>query len=338
MDFNSSLTDGKPPADPFAADGEPNGTSPEALPCAPDAPATEPCTPAPTFDVFLGTSAAIQAALTGEPGTLPPTWCKKCAADVLPAGKGRCPRCNSFLKLNFSARKHPVNKLRRQQLLDKFVLDYRPNTQRLQSMCEQYAGIVEQLEVLKPGSPDHQRLVQLSQLLGAALEESQSSRETRTPSDMQGIDQMPVSALHLAMDLLKRQIAGEQLSERELGQLDVLRAAEHGRVLLPPDPVDVPVFDAPVNTRVESGGVMLLEPGDVGYTEQEAIHATAIDKPAPAPDTCKYCGKSPAGCAESKASRPDVFYALHPIDAQQREDERVNKEFRLVFGMDPWPR
>ncbi len=93
--------------------------------------------------------------------------------------------------MNFARRKHPVNVLRRQQL-DKFVLDYHPNTQRLQSMCEQYAGIVEQLEVLKPGSPDHQRLVQLSQLLGTALEESRSAR---TPADLATINDMNIEQL-----------------------------------------------------------------------------------------------------------------------------------------------
>ena len=188
MDFNSTLTDGKPTADPFAADGEPNGATrrrdSEALPCAPNAPVAEPRAPAPTSDVFLCASAAIQAALTGEPGTLPATWCKQCAAEVLPVGKGRCPRCNSFLKLNFAARKHPVNKLRRQQLLDQLVSDYEPRTTMWRSTCEHLAATLERLESTKPGSPEWQRLVQTAQTLGTALEETRASH-ARTATNLE---------------------------------------------------------------------------------------------------------------------------------------------------------
>jgi hypothetical protein len=116
--------------------------------------------------------------LTGEPGTLPPTWCKRCQAEVKPEGKGRCPRCNTFLKLNFAARRHPVNKLRCRQLLDQFLAEYAPTTTLGRSTCEQLAGIIEQLEVLKPGSPEHQRLVQLAQQLGETLEASRPPRTT----------------------------------------------------------------------------------------------------------------------------------------------------------------
>jgi hypothetical protein len=116
-------------------------------------------------------------ALTGEPNSLPPTWCKKCQAEVLPYGKGKCPRCHTFLKHNFVQRKHPVNVLRRDALLKKLVADYQPQTTLTHASCEHLAGILEQLETMKPGSPDHQRLVQLSQTLGASLEESRRSRE-----------------------------------------------------------------------------------------------------------------------------------------------------------------
>jgi hypothetical protein len=46
---------------------------------------------------------------------------------------------------------------------------------------------------------------------------------------------MRSSASHLARDLLARQENGEVLTERELGQLDVLRSAMRGEVVLPPD-------------------------------------------------------------------------------------------------------
>jgi len=121
----------------------------------------------------------VQVAQIGEPGTLPPTWCRSCQATVTPVGKGTCPRCARFLRLNFVSRKHAVNKLRRQQILEQLLADYHPTTTLGHSSCDMLAGILEQLESMKPGSPDHQRLVQLSQLLGTSLEESRPARETK---------------------------------------------------------------------------------------------------------------------------------------------------------------
>lgn len=307
---------------PTAPGGAPNG------PCESPAPATVP----PAHNVFTGAPAAIQAALTGAPGTLPPTWCKKCEAEVKPEGKGVCPRCHTFLSRNFTARKHPVNVLRRQQLLDKFVRDYRPDTQRLQSMCEQFAGVVEQLEVIKPGSPEHQRLVQLSQSLGAALEESQASREARAPSDMAGIEHMPSSALHLAKEFLTRITAGETLTDFEQGALAVLHRAMDGTVLLPPDP------RTPENAYVAP---------DVRYPKHEATDATAIDEPTaaePVPaaepePTCIYgCGSR---CAELQEKRPDVWHVFHfldPEEVKRRDAEATAVMMKTVGQVPDWVR
>src|SRR5258708_33505768 len=88
-----------------------------------------------------GLPPAVQAHLTGIPDSLPLTWCPNCKADVLPKGKGYCPRCARMLKGSFLARRHPVNVLRKQQILNKLVAEYRPGTQLLQSTCEQFAGI-----------------------------------------------------------------------------------------------------------------------------------------------------------------------------------------------------
>ena len=121
-------------------------------------------------------------ASVGEPDSLPVTWCKKCHADVRPVGKGRCPRCNVFLKLNFTARKHPVNVLRRDALLAELVAEYQPNTTMLRLTCAHLAGTLEQLEVMKPGSPEWQRLVTVAQTLGAALNDARP-HEPRLPTD-----------------------------------------------------------------------------------------------------------------------------------------------------------
>ena len=129
-------------------------------------------------------AAALRAQMAGEPDSLPLTWCKHCVAEVKPEGKGRCPRCQTFLRLNFARRTHPVNVLRREQLLAQYVRDYAPTTTHLRGMCEDLAAIREQLEGRKAdGSANHQRLVQLSQLLGTALEESRASRVASPPND-----------------------------------------------------------------------------------------------------------------------------------------------------------
>jgi hypothetical protein len=153
---------------PTASDGEGNGFPARVTPPAPEA--TEAATGVAKPNV--GQTAAPQPALAGEPDTLPLTYCRKCQVEVKPEGKGRCPRCQTFLRLNFVARRHPVNVLRRDALLAELVADYQPNTTMLRSTCAHLAGTLEQLEVMKPGSPDWQRLVQTAQTLGAALHDA----------------------------------------------------------------------------------------------------------------------------------------------------------------------
>ena len=73
----------------------------------------------------------------------------------------------------------------------------------------------------------------------------------------------------------------------------------------------------------------------------EVRHAPAAQEPAPAVEraapkpepSCKWCNRAP--CI---GDQHPAFYTLHPEAEQKRADERLNKEFRLVFGMDPWPR
>jgi hypothetical protein len=111
-----------------------------------------------------------------ELGTMPITFCKRCGVDVAPVGKGSCPHCRSFLKLNFVGRKHPINILRREQLLNKLVDEFKPDSVIQHAMCETLAGVFEQLESTRAGSPEHQRLAQLQQQIGSSLEESRAAR------------------------------------------------------------------------------------------------------------------------------------------------------------------
>jgi len=144
-----------------------------------------------------------QAALIGEPGTLPPTWCKVCEANVTPVGKGKCPRCGAFLRLNFLSRKHPVNMLRRDQLLAKLVADYLPTTTMLRATCEHLAATLERLENTKPGSAEWQRLVQTAQLLGESLDASRTARDESTDFASLTPDEIIVKA-ERALELAKR--------------------------------------------------------------------------------------------------------------------------------------
>src|SRR4029079_15329042 len=98
------------------------------------------------------------------------------------------------------------NRLRRDELAAEFVADYRPETPRLRAMCAQFAAIVEQLEVLKPGSTEHQRLVVLSQTLGDALEASR-----RPPCTLDALDDLSPSELADRADQLAR--AARQFAE-----------------------------------------------------------------------------------------------------------------------------
>src|SRR2546422_468738 len=95
----------------------------------PDAPANESSPPA-----------AVQAALLGEPDTLPLTFCRRCKVDVKPEGKGLCPRCGKMLRHNFLARKHPINVLRRDQLRAEIIAEYQPHTLELRDACQYLAN------------------------------------------------------------------------------------------------------------------------------------------------------------------------------------------------------
>jgi hypothetical protein len=264
--------------------------------------------------------AALQAHLTGEPGSLLPVWCKVCEAEVRPEGKGRCPRCQTFLRRNFAARRHPQNKLRCQQILDKLVVDYEPSTTMTMATCEHLSAILEQLELLRPGTPDHQRLVLMSQSLAGALE---ASRPTRTPSERPGLEGVPASSLHLAKRLLERQVAGEVLTAFEEGQLSVLTGAMNGTITLPPDPPHA--FTVPANTRGEQ-------------PEPDTVETITPANPVAEP-SCRFGCGSLAKCAELKTTRRDVWEALHSLDPEviQEKNERATKVMMSQIGKpSPW--
>jgi hypothetical protein len=124
--------------------------------------------------------------------------------------------------LNFGARKHPVNMLRRDALLAKLVADYHPTTTMQHATCEHLAGTLEQLEVLKPGSSEHQRLVQLAQQLGAALEESRPRS-----ASISDLSELSLDALSERLDSVKQTI--EQLRSVEITTPPVIDDGDAGQ-------------------------------------------------------------------------------------------------------------
>src|SRR5688572_25380637 len=125
-----------PKNDPPASSGAASGPGAGA-----DPPRGTSAAPSRTPDV--GPTAALSFAQApperGEPDSLPLTFCRKCQTEVQPLGKGRCPRCQTFLRLNFYPRKHPVNVLRRDALEAERVAEYQPTTAMLRFRCWQLA-------------------------------------------------------------------------------------------------------------------------------------------------------------------------------------------------------
>lgn len=248
-DFNDPLTDGAPISDPFSTNGDPNG----------------------------------------EPDTLPMTFCRKCEVEVKPVGKGKCPRCGIFLRQNFVARRHPVNKLRVEQHLAELFAEFRPATVVGRRTCEQLAGIYEQLEGLKPGSTEWQRLVTTAQTLSVALQES--SHKPHTSTDY-------------------RAMTADQLVERAEKLLATAKALRDHQ---PPRPNDAEPSTSPL---------------EVFWREAATAPVEAL-APAPAarpselpPPQCPYCHKSLADCAEMRMARPEVFKALHYDSPEMVEKRR----------------
>lgn len=228
-----------------------------------------------------------------------PQWCKRCKADVIPRGKGLCPRCGIFLRQNFVARRHPVNVLRREALLADLLKDFPPTNSRERKTLEQLADIYEQLETTRAGTPESQRLTQMRQTLESSLDEVKREPDAN-PYENFTEDQL----IERLEALLKYAHETRDLTQH----LERTAAAERAQ----PAPVlGTPVLPTP--------------------TPDLASFVAPAEPVTPTP--CHYCNRSPCLGVEHPA-----FYALHPEAAQARDDARVNQEFRLAFGLDKWPR
>jgi hypothetical protein len=288
------------------------------------------------------------AALVGQPDAWTGTqWCGKCQADVVPRGKGTCPRCGRLLRQNFVSRKHPVNKLRVQQLFDQLVAEYRPRTLLQRSSCEDLAGIREKLETTKPGSQEHRRLVELSQQLGASLEKARpfvlrnltpvapAPSLTPTEQDFLAALRNPASPdtderIQQVSAVLRQLLAARDehvpavvIPEAETGEVpwssDTTSDSEGG-----PEPQTL-VVGAPVSEPIETAAAP-LEP-----------------EPTPPPEPrCEYCKQTIERCTEINEQHPDAFAALHhddPDEVKRRQEEATAIMMRQVGrGLPRWYR
>jgi hypothetical protein len=258
----------------------------------------------PEKTVSTASSAAerlTQAAqLLGIPDTLPMTWCPNCKADVLPKDKGRCPRCARMLKGSFLARRHPVNLLRRDALLAKLVADYQPNTTMQHATCQHLAGTLEQLEVIKPGSQEWQRLTQMAQQLAEALEETRASRKYTTTS---------------LEDLSPNDVVAR--AERVLQMARLVRDA----------------------TRERDSLTSTTDPASMTSVNATAP-STFIQQATLAPEPrCPYGCGTLAECAELKETRPDVWATFHGRDPeviQKKNDEATAVMMRRHDNSPRW--
>jgi|GEM_PF-6109783 len=272
--------------------------------------------------------------------------CPRCGAEV-EQGAGKCLKCGCFQPGNGVAITHglrrarftPVETAHRDELIHQLLAERggRQNVDILtQYHITEYAELTVHIDridaylgelgtLTKAGRQPAALKTRLDisarrDQIAARIRGEASSSAPSGSNSLPGAPGMATSHLDMAKAYTSRQLAGETLTDYELGRLSLLDDAMAGRVSLPPDSGGVPAFDAPVNTRVEGDSLIFLEPGDAGYVEE---------KTPPAAETCKYCSKSLDACAELREQRPEVWAVLHgsdPSEAARRNAEAAADE------------
>lgn len=192
--------------------------------------------------------------------------CSHCVADVAPIGRGCCPRCGRFLRANTGALVHggrrmslpPERLSRREQLHDAVWADLGGDVPAIiAELAEDFVAacvlrdhLVEHLETTGTLTQRGARraafgiyLAMSSRVERLAAQLNLYRTEVRDRAGSEAIDApshnpvaaLPTPALHLALSLLKRIHAGDALSDRDVGRLDVLRSLIRGTLTLPPE-------------------------------------------------------------------------------------------------------
>lgn len=234
----------------------------------------------------------------GEPGAATDLrYCRKCEVEVVPEGKGKCPRCGGFLRLNFVARRHKVNVLRRDALLAELVAEFRPGNILERSACEHLSAVLEQLDSMRPGTTEWQRLVTTAQTLGTALRSTQPEARTSTDYSAHSEDELIVK-LETLLDEARAMRDFKRDSKRD--------AAEQ--------PVDK-----------EDEGYLLPEPGDAD---------DSVPSAPPVDTKCPYCNQTPCVGPDHPAFR--TLHGNDPAEVKRRDAEATREMFAQV-GKPPSP-
>lgn len=180
-------------------------------------------------DVPTTTDDERAAHLRGEPDALPEVLCRHCKVMVRPTGKGICPRCAKFVRLNFIARRHPVNVARVDQLNAMLLAEHRPTTLDGKTLCRHQAATWERLEHVKPGTPEWQRLTAVSQAQSQSLRDMCAEARQGTATfdfDRLSLEELADRACFIAERFCSLALAQKQGREEVAAAAEELRAQQ----------------------------------------------------------------------------------------------------------------
>jgi hypothetical protein len=191
----------------------------------------------------------------GPPGPAVGVWCAQCAANVVPAVPDHCPVCGGWVFGNDGHVSHGLRSKKLAKQVDAYRVDLieqmfaeRGGRERLgvvgRIQIENFALLCAQAKTIETRL-DQDGLFTQTGRKRSAFDMLKSISETidrlrselpppiARPTQEAALAAMPEGALRLAEGLLSRQVAGEVLSDRELGQLDVLESVMNGTITLP---------------------------------------------------------------------------------------------------------
>jgi hypothetical protein len=192
-------------------------------------------------------------------------------------------------------KRQPVNVHRRRELQDAYTRDYAPASEHARGMCKRKAAIDETLERCRLGTPEHQRLEQLSRDLASQLE-AQRTALTDTATTAAIIDAMSEVELLDRMRQLTRRL--ESIITEEKGHAKAVETAD--------------VFDS-----------------------SPIVTAPPAESPAPAPPDpiCRYCRHPQSRCVDTKTRDLELWRILHyddPSEEKRRADIATAEMFESL--------
>src|SRR5687768_11176565 len=113
-------------------------------------------------------------------------WCSACQQHVTPhlADPHRCPFCKKFVEANAAHASEPVSEAYQQEALHHIETDYQPATAPERAECRELAKTLARLKSVRPGTPEHQRLVATMTTLRSSLEAARDTRSEQPQRDL----------------------------------------------------------------------------------------------------------------------------------------------------------